>query len=58
MLFGAADSTITPHSATISTWLLCECLQIKERWITCMSVNAAIVFSRTVSHWAGFVMGI
>jgi len=29
--FGVADSTITPHSATICTWLLCACLQIKER---------------------------
>lgn len=37
---GAADSTITPHSVTISTWLLCACLQTRERWITCMSVNA------------------
>lgn len=40
MLFGAADSTITPHSATIGTWLLWACLEIKERWITCMSLHA------------------
>ena len=39
--FGAGDSTITSHRATISTWLLCACLQIEERWITCMSVSAA-----------------
>lgn len=38
---GASDSTITPSSGTISTWLLWACLQSKERWITCTSVNEA-----------------
>lgn len=37
--FGASDSTITPSSGTISTWLLWACLQSKERWITCTLVN-------------------
>lgn len=29
--FGGADSTITPHSSTISKELLLDCLKIKEK---------------------------
>lgn len=56
--FGAADSTITPHSATISTWLLCACLQITERWITCMPVNAGYCIQPECVLLCSFVMGV
>lgn len=47
---GASDSTITPHSATISTWLLCVG---KDGLPVCLSVEA-IVPSWTVCCFGRF----
>lgn len=46
--FGAADSTNTPHSATISTWLLCA----RKDGLPAHRTIHAVVFSPTV-HYCG-----